>query len=117
MRDLRIFESCNKTSLPYEINKYEYEIITADNILYISDILICSVIIMLPHIPAEDSSHEDDNLIYADEYLDIARSQTGYMKRLRIRRLICRVCRLKFRTRQETQAHIRREHRKVQVNG
>ena len=88
-----------------------------DNFLYIIDILICSVIIMLPHITAEDNNHEDDNLIYADEYLDIARIQTDYIKRLRIRRLICRVCRLKFRTRQETQAHIRREHRKVQVNG
>lgn len=72
---------------------------------------------MVPYIAAEDNSHKDDDLIYADEYLDIARTQTDYMKRLRIRRLICRVCRLKFRTRQETQAHIRREHRKVQVSG
>ncbi len=79
---------------------------------------MCSVIVMVAYITAEDNSHEDDDLIYANEYLDIAKTRkTDYMKRLRIRRLICRVCRLKFRTRQETQAHIRREHRKVQVNG
>jgi hypothetical protein len=66
----------------------------------------------------KDNSHEDDDLIYAGEYLDIARtSKTDYTKRLRVRQLICRVCRLKFITRQETQAHIRREHRRVQVNG
>lgn len=73
---------------------------------------------MVTSITAENNSHEDDDLIYTGEYLDIWRTQkTDYMKRLRIRRLICRVCMLKFRTRQETQAHIRREHRKVQVNG
>lgn len=73
---------------------------------------------MVSYITTEDNSHEDDDLIYADEYLNITRTQkTDYMKRLRIRRLICRVCRLKFRTRQETQVHIRREHRIVQVNG
>ena len=77
-----------------------------------------SVIVMVPYIAAEDNSHEDDDLINADEYLDIARTQkTDYMKRLRIRRLICRVCRLKFKTRQETQDHIKSKHRKAQVNG
>ncbi|MGC2599536.1 MAG: hypothetical protein WA395_15565 [Nitrososphaeraceae archaeon] len=72
---------------------------------------------MVTSITAEDNCHEDDDLIYAGEYLDIAgTTKTDYPKRLRVRRLICRVCRLKFRTRQETQAHIRREHRRVQVN-
>ena len=71
---------------------------------------------MVSYITAEDNSHEDDDLIYADECLDNRRTQKiDYMKRLRIRRLICRVCRLKFRTRQETQVHIRLEHRKIQV--
>jgi hypothetical protein len=73
---------------------------------------------MVSYITTEDNSHEDDDLSYADEYLNITRTQkTDYMKRLIIRRLISRVCRLKFRTRQETQAHIRREHRIAQVNG
>ena len=58
-------------------------------------------------------SHED--LMYANEYLNIQGiPQSDYAKRLRVRRLICRVCKLKFRTRQETQEHIRREHRRVQ---
>lgn len=77
----------------------------------------CNIIVMVTSITAKDKSHEDDDLIYAGEYLDIAgTTKTDYTKRLRVRRLICRVCRLKFRTRQETQAHIRREHRRVQVN-
>jgi hypothetical protein len=72
---------------------------------------------MVTSITAEDNSHEDNDLIYAGEYLDIARTpKSDYEKRPGVRRLICRVCRLKFRTRQETQAHIRREHRRVQVN-
>ncbi|HEY7571626.1 MAG TPA: hypothetical protein VH796_09680 [Nitrososphaeraceae archaeon] len=68
---------------------------------------------MVTSIAAEDEFHEDDDLIYASEYLNqnIAKTLTNYTTRLKTRRLICRVCRLKFRTRQETQAHIRREHR------
>ena len=87
------------------------------NGLYIMDILkLCSVV-MLTSITAEDNSQEDDDLIYAGEYLNIAKSpKTDYTNRLKARRLICRVCRLKFRSRQDTQAHIRREHRRVQVN-
>lgn len=73
---------------------------------------------MVTPITVEEKPHEDDDLIYADEYLDITRtSKNDYAKGLRVRRLICRVCRLKFRTRQETQAHIKREHRRVQANG
>ena len=57
-------------------------------------------------------AQEDGDLIYAGEYLDIAETpKSDYAKRLRVRRLVCRVCKLKFRTRQETQEHIRREHR------
>lgn len=57
---------------------------------------------------------DDDDLIYAGEYLGtVGTPKTDYTKRLRVRRLICRVCKLKFRTRQETQEHIRREHRRV----
>jgi hypothetical protein len=77
---------------------------------------LCSVV-MVTSITTEDNSHEDDELIYAGEYLDIANTpKTDYMKGLKARRLICRICRLKFRSRQDTQAHIRREHRRVQVN-
>jgi hypothetical protein len=61
-----------------------------------------------------DESREED-LMYANEYLDMPGiPQSDYAKGLRVRRLICRVCKLKFRTRQETQEHIRREHRRVQ---
>lgn len=72
------------------------------------------LIAMITSIAAEDKSDEDGDLIYAGEYLNIEKTpKTDYTKRLRVRRLICRVCRLKFRTRQETQAHIRSEHRRV----
>jgi len=84
----------------------------------ITDILKICRVVMVTSNTAEDNSHEDDDLIYAGEYLTIAKtSKTNYTKGPRVRRLICRVCRLKFRTRQETQAHIRHEHRRVQANG
>lgn len=55
---------------------------------------------------------EDEDLAYADEYLDtMTTPKYDYTKRLRTRRLICRVCGLKFGTRRETQEHIRCEHR------
>ena len=74
----------------------------------------CSVIVMVTPVTVEDKSQEDSDLIYAGEYLNIAGTPNGdYTKRLRPRRLICRVCKLKFRTRQETQAHIKREHRRA----
>jgi hypothetical protein len=64
-------------------------------------------------ISTEDKPQEVDDLIYAGEYMDIARTlKSDYAKRLKARRLICRVCKLKFRTRQDTQEHIRREHRR-----
>ena len=89
--------------------------ITADNGLYIMHILkLCSDIVMVTPVTVQDKFQEDGDLIYAGEYLDIAGTPNGdYTKRLRVRRLICRVCKLKFRTRQETQAHIKREHRKA----
>ena len=79
------------------------------------DILkLCSVIVMVTPITIEDKFQEDGDLICADEYLDLAGTpKSDYTKRLRVRRLICRVCKLKFRTRQETQAHIKREHRRA----
>jgi len=79
------------------------------------DILkLCSVIVMVTSITVDDKSHGDDDLIYAGEYLNIAKTpKTDYMKRLKVRRRICRVCKLKFRTRHETQTHIRREHKRV----
>ena len=88
---------------------------TADNGLYVMDILkLCSVIVMITPVTVQDKFQEDGDLIYASEYLDIAGTPNGdYTKRLRVRRLICRVCKLKFRTRQETQAHIKREHRRA----
>ena len=52
---------------------------------------------MVTPITMEDKPHEDD---VTGEYLDIARTpKSDYLKRVRVRRLICRVCRLKFRTR------------------
>jgi hypothetical protein len=62
-----------------------------------------------------DESQEDDELVYAGEYLDMKGTpNSDYKKNLRARRLICRVCNFKFRTRQETQDHIRRMHRRQQ---
>jgi hypothetical protein len=56
---------------------------------------------------------EVEDLIYANEYLGAMRtSKIDYTRRLKVRRLICRVCKLKFRTRRETQEHIRCEHRR-----
>lgn len=90
---------------------------TEDNGLYITDILkLCSGIVMVTPFTAEDKPQEDDDLIYAGEYLDIVGiPKTDYAKRLRVRRLICRVCKLKFRTRQETQEHIKRQHRRLRI--
>jgi hypothetical protein len=57
---------------------------------------------------------EVDDLVYAGEILDTTRTpNSAYAKKLRARRLICRVCRMKFTTRQETQEHIKREHRRL----
>ena len=63
----------------------------------------------------EDMPDEDDKQGEDSNYLDIIRSPSySYLrKRFKVRRLICRVCKLKFRTREETQAHIKREHRKL----
>ena len=48
------------------------------------DILsLCSVIVMVTPITVEDNPHEDDDLIYAGEYLDIAGTpKSDYAKRL-----------------------------------
>jgi hypothetical protein len=58
-------------------------------------------------------SSEYDELGEEGNYLDIIRSPIK--KRFKVRRLICRVCKLKFRTREETQAHIKQEHRRIQT--
>jgi hypothetical protein len=65
----------------------------------------------------EYMSDGDDELGEDSNYLDIAQSSSySYLKkRFKVRRLICRVCKLKFRTREETQAHIKREHRRIQT--
>ncbi|HXW12772.1 MAG TPA: hypothetical protein VD694_08435 [Nitrososphaeraceae archaeon] len=62
-------------------------------------------------------SDGDDELGEDSNYLDIIHSSSySYLKkRFKVRRLICRVCKLKFRTREETQAHIKREHRRIQT--
>jgi len=62
-------------------------------------------------------SYESDDQDGYRNYSDIVGSPScRYLKkRFRVRRLVCRVCKLKFSTRQETQAHIRREHRKIQA--
>lgn len=77
------------------------------------DILKLRSVIMVTPITIEDKFQEGGDLIYAGEYLDAEGTpKSDYTKRLRVRRLVCRVCKLKFRTRQETQDHIRREHRR-----
>ena len=50
-------------------------------------------------------SDEDDELDEDGNYLDIIQSRpySHLKKRFKVRRLICRVCKLKFRTREETQ--------------
>ena len=59
---------------------------------------LCSVIVMVTPVTVQDKFQEDGDLIYAGEYLDIAGTpKSDYTKRLRVRRLICRVCKLKFR--------------------
>jgi hypothetical protein len=62
-------------------------------------------------------SDEDDGLNEDGNYLDIIQSASYSCLRwqLKVRRLICRVCKLKFRTREETQAHFKREHRRIQT--
>jgi hypothetical protein len=62
-------------------------------------------------------SSEYNELGEEGNYLDIIRSPSyNYLKkRFKVRRLICRVCKLKFRTREETQAHIKQEHRRIQT--
>ena len=62
-------------------------------------------------------SNEDDELDEDGNYLDIIQSPSysDLKKRLKVRLLICRVCKLKLRTREETQAHIKREHRRIQT--
>ena len=62
-------------------------------------------------------SDGDDELDEDSNYLDIIQSPSySYLKkRLKVRRLICRVFKLKFRTREETQARIKREHRRIQT--
>ncbi len=62
-------------------------------------------------------SDEDDELGEDGNYLDIIQSPSySYLKkRFKVRRLICRVCKLKFKTREEIQAHIKREHRRIQT--
>ena len=64
------------------------------------------------------TKEEVDDLIYASEYQSISRSRrTEYSNGLRVRRLICRVCKLKFATRRETQEHLKRVHRRIQARG
>ena len=54
------------------------------------------VIVVVTPVSVDDKLQEDEYLIYACEYLDIAGTpKSDYTKRLRVRRLICRVCKLK----------------------
>jgi methyl coenzyme M reductase gamma subunit len=56
---------------------------------------------------------EDEEPVYAGEYLDTSKSD--YKKNLRARQPIYRVCNFKFGTRQETQDHIKRMHKRRQA--
>ena len=62
-------------------------------------------------------SDEDDKQGEDSNYVDIIQSPSySYLKkRFKVRRLICHVCKLKFGTREETQTHIRREHKRTQT--
>jgi hypothetical protein len=60
---------------------------------------LCSVIVMVTPVTFEGKFQEDGDLIYAGEYQDIGGTPNGdYTKTVRVRRLICLVCKLKFRT-------------------
>lgn len=59
----------------------------------------------------EDDFRKNGDLTHADEYLGRSPNR-DYPNTVRVRRLICRVCKLKFRTRQESQDHIRNNHRR-----
>lgn len=64
-------------------------------------------------VSTKDRPQDVGDLIYASEYLETMRApKIDYTRRLKVRRLVCRVCMLKFRTRRETQEHIRRQHRR-----
>lgn len=62
-------------------------------------------------------SEEHDELEEGVNFSDIIESPSyRYLKkRFKVRRLICRVCMLKFRIREETQAHIKQKHRRIQT--
>ena len=62
-------------------------------------------------------SDEDDEPVEDVNYLDIIQSPSySYLKKqFKFRRLICRVCKLKFRRREEIQAHIKQKHRRIQT--
>lgn len=70
---------------------------------------------MVVVISTEDKPQVDD-LIYAYECPGIVKTPKNDYAKFRVRRLICRVCKLKFKTRQETQAHIKREHRREEAS-
>jgi hypothetical protein len=61
-------------------------------------------------------SYESDDPDENGNYSDIIRSPyyRHIRKRFNVRRLVCRVCKLKFSSRQETQDHIKREHTRSQ---
>ena len=55
--------------------------------------------------------NEDDEVDYWDASDCISES---YIKNVfKVRRYICRVCKMKFQTRRDTQAHIKDEHYKI----
>jgi hypothetical protein len=54
---------------------------------------------------------EDAEADYWDASDPLPRSHFKNM--FKVRRYICRVCKMKFHTRRDTQAHIKDEHRKI----
>jgi hypothetical protein len=60
------------------------------------------------------TSYENDDPDEDSNYSDIMGSPhyRHIRKRFKVRRLVCRVCKLKFSSRHETQDHIKREHRR-----
>ena len=62
-----------------------------------------------------DMPNEDADTDYWDASDLVSKSNAN--KIFKVRRYICRVCKMKFRTRKDTQAHLNNEHRKIKTKG
>lgn len=67
--------------------------------------------ILISILANKDLLNEDAEADYWDASDPLPRSHFKNM--FKVRRYICRVCKMKFHTRRDTQAHIKDEHRKI----